>query len=176
MQIIVEEPRMSYILSEYKNNLFKVESFRRPLMKTIALLLTGLFGLSAYAWDAKTEFTKNCATCHLIGGGDKIGPDLAGVTERRTEKWVVKYMSYPTGMMQGDPEEEGYEKADPIAAVLWEKFKPNIMAEQSLTEDQVKQMLAYIKAESKGKTPKGKILEVQKILKEKKIDTGVKAK
>lgn len=130
-------------------------------MKMIALL-TLVFSVGVFAWDAKTEYTTNCATCHLIGGGDKIGPDLAGVTERRSEEWLIKYIQYPIGMMQGDEEEPGYEKADPIAKALWETYKPNMMAEQELEEDQIKKLLAYIKAESKGKTAKGKIVEFQK--------------
>ena len=132
-------------------------------MKSLIALLTLTFALSAFAWDAKTEYTKNCATCHNIGGGDKIGPDLAGVTERRSEEWLIKYIQYPIGMMQGDEEEEGYEKPDPIAAALWETYKPQMMAEQELDEDQIKKVLAYIKEQSKGKKAKGKIVEFQKI-------------
>lgn len=131
-------------------------------MKGLFLILMLLFSLSSLAFDGKTEYTKNCATCHSIGGGDKIGPDLAGVTERRDEKWLIKYIKYPSGMMQGDDEEPGYEKPDPIAAALWEVYKPQMMAEQDLTDDQIKQVLAYIKEESKGKEPKGKIVEFEK--------------
>lgn len=128
-------------------------------MGIIALAIAS--ATNAFAWDAKKEFTTNCTTCHSIGGGDKIGPDLAGLTERRTEKWLIKYIQYPSGMMEGDAEEPGYEKADPIAAKLWAAYKPNMMAEQDLTEDQIKALLAYIKKEGKGKKPKGKILKVK---------------
>jgi mono/diheme cytochrome c family protein len=128
----------------------------------ILVLFTMIMGMNAFAWDAKTEFTQNCATCHSIGGGDKIGPDLAGLSERRSEEWLIKYIKYPIGMMQGDEEEPGYEKPDPIAKALWETYKPNMMAEQELEDDQIKKLIAYIKAESKGKSPKGKIVEFQK--------------
>tara|TARA_B100001971_G_scaffold111191_1_gene102173 strand:- start:119638 stop:120051 length:414 start_codon:yes stop_codon:yes gene_type:complete len=131
-------------------------------MKLLIALVCLISSISVFAWDAKTEFTKNCATCHTIGGGDKIGPDLAGVTERRSEEWLIKYIQYPIGMMQGDEEEEGYEKPDPIAAALWETYKPQMMAEQALEEDQIKKLLTYLKTESKGKSPKGKIVEFQK--------------
>lgn len=131
-------------------------------MKVLIGLVTLVLSLSVFAWDAKTEFTKNCSTCHTIGAGDKIGPDLAALSERRDEKWIIKYIKYPTGMMQGDDEEEGYETPDPIAAALWETYKPNMMAEQELDESQIKQMIAYIKTQSKGKKPQGKIVEFQK--------------
>lgn len=113
------------------------------------------------AWDAKKEYDTNCAVCHTIGGGDKIGPDLAGLSERRDEKWLIKYIQYPMGMMEGDEEEPGYEKPDPIAAKLWAAYKPNIMAEQDLSAEQIKQLLAHIKKLSEGKKPKGKILTVK---------------
>lgn len=131
-------------------------------MKTLGVALFSLlFAVSAQAWDAKTEFKTNCAVCHSVGGGDKTGPDLAGLHERRKEKWIIKFIKYPTGMMEGDEEEEGYEKADPIAAKLWEKYKPAVMADQELSDDQIKKLIAHIKELSKGKKAKGKILEVK---------------
>lgn len=132
-------------------------------MLKILFLLTLSFNL--FAWDAATEYKKNCATCHHISGGDLLGPDLAGVTERRSEKWLIKFIQYPSGMIEGDEEEPGYEKPDPIAQKLYELYKPQIMGEQELDEDQIKDLLAYIKKESKGKKPKGKIVEFQKSLK-----------
>lgn len=130
-------------------------------MKLFTLAFGMIFALSAQAWDAKKEYTTNCATCHTIGGGDKIGPDLANVNKRREEKWLIKYIQYPSGMMQGDPEEEGYEKADPVAKKLWEAYKPNMMAEQDLTEEQIKKLIAYIAEQSKGKEAKGKITKIK---------------
>lgn len=36
----------------------------------------------------KYLFTKQCAACHTIGLGDKIGPDLLGVTLTRDHDWL----------------------------------------------------------------------------------------
>src|SRR4051794_22190846 len=33
-------------------------------------------------------FTNHCAACHTIGGGDRVGPDLRGVSERRDHAWL----------------------------------------------------------------------------------------
>ncbi|MCO4753503.1 MAG: cytochrome c [Bacteriovoracaceae bacterium] len=130
-------------------------------MKLTLVLFAVFSATSVFAWDAKKEFTTNCATCHSIGGGDKSGPDLAGVTERRSEKWLTKFIQYPAGMIDGDPEEEDYKVPDPVAVKLWKAYKPIKMAEQMLEEDQIKALLAYIKEQSKGKTAKGKILKVK---------------
>lgn len=127
-----------------------------------AVLLISIFSISlAQAFDAAKEWKTNCATCHTIGGGDKIGPDLAGLSKRRKEAWIIKFVKYPTGMMEGDEEEEGYEKADPIAAKLMAAYKPSIMAEQELEDDQIKALLKYIDTQSAGKEAKGKVLTIK---------------
>tara|TARA_Y100000780_G_scaffold155505_1_gene140135 strand:- start:171062 stop:171454 length:393 start_codon:yes stop_codon:yes gene_type:complete len=128
----------------------------------ISLVIAMLFSAaSAMAFDAKKEFSTNCAVCHSIGGGDKTGPDLAGVTERRDEKWLIKFIQYAPGMIDGDPEDEEYKTPDPLAVKIYKKYKPIKMTEQMLEPEQIKKLLAYIKEQSKGKTAKGKILEVK---------------
>jgi cytochrome c2 len=132
-------------------------------LQLLAILST-VFISSSYAWEAEKEWKTNCSTCHSIGMGDKIGPDLGGISKRRKMDWIVKFMQYPDGMIQGDPEEKGYEKADPIAKALWVVYKKALMAEQDLTKDQIKKMIAYI--DSKAKAPKAdsKVVCLQKQL------------
>lgn len=49
-------------------------------------------------------FAKECAACHTMGHGDKIGPDLAGVTERRDPEWLARYIVAPDKVLAaGDP-------------------------------------------------------------------------
>ena len=131
-------------------------------MKLFALLV--IVATSAFGFDAKKEFTTNCATCHSIGGGDtgKQGPDLAGLSERRKIDWIVKFVKYPTGMIEGDEEEEGYEKADALAKEVYALYKPTMMSEQELETDQIKAIVKYIESQSKGKEPKGKIAALHK--------------
>lgn len=128
------------------------------MKKLLIIAMAGSFA-SAFAFDAGEYYNKNCAACHTIGGGDKIGPDLAGVSKRRKIDWLVKYINYPTGMMQGDAEEPGYEKADPVAAKLWEAYKPMTMTEFEVSKDQVKAIVKYI--DDQKKEPKGKILKIK---------------
>ena len=127
--------------------------------KLLVVLIGVLFSLSTFAFDAGKFFTKTCTQCHTIGGGDKIGPDLAGLSKRRSVDWIVKFVNYPSGMIEGDEEEEGYEKPDPIAVKLYAAYKPQMMAEQEMTKAQVEAVLKYIDA--KKKQPKGKILKIK---------------
>jgi mono/diheme cytochrome c family protein len=127
-------------------------------------LVVALLAMSAqvFAFDAEKEFKTNCATCHSIGGGDegKVGPDLAGLSKRRKIDWIVKFVKYPDGMINGDAEEAGYEKPDPIAKKVFALYKPTVMADQNLDKAKVEAILKYIDAQ--GKEPKGKILKAIK--------------
>jgi protein SCO1 len=49
-------------------------------------------------------FQSKCAACHSIGAGDRIGPDLAGVTTRRSAAWLSRYLMEPDVVLaEGDP-------------------------------------------------------------------------
>ncbi|MBD64428.1 MAG: hypothetical protein CME62_04430 [Halobacteriovoraceae bacterium] len=124
-------------------------------MKNMILLATVFLTFNLFAFDAGKYYEKTCTVCHTIGGGDKIGPDLAGLSKRRKVEWIVKFVNYPDGMINGDEEEAGYEKADPIAKKVYALYKPQMMAEHELSKEQIQAILKYI--DSKGKEPKGKI-------------------
>ncbi len=126
-------------------------------MKFVINLLVLTFTLSTYAFNAEETFKKQCTACHTIGEGDKIGPDLAGLSKRREVEWIVKFVNYPSGMIEGDEEEEGYEKADPIAKKLYDMYKPQMMTEFELDKSQVEAILKYI--DGQKKQPKGKITQ-----------------
>ena len=71
------------------------------------------------AVKGKATFDSKCALCHSIGAGDKIGPDLKGVTRRRADQWLTWWL-LETDRMQ---------KTDPVAKALLEKYKtpmPNL--------------------------------------------------
>ena len=70
----------------------------------------------------------------LRGGGKLSGPDLQGVTERREEEWLQKWIKSPDTMVM----------TDPIAKeLLKEYFVP--MSNQGLTDEEVEEIIAYLK-------------------------------
>jgi mono/diheme cytochrome c family protein len=80
--------------------------------------------------------SKGCVACHTIGKGKLTGPDLKGVTERREEEWLKKWLKSPDTMIM----------TDPIAKeLLKEYFVP--MPNQGLTDDDIEALMAYLKHE-----------------------------
>jgi mono/diheme cytochrome c family protein len=47
--------------------------------------------------------SRGCAACHSIGAGLRVGPDLAGILERREPEWVVGMITRPDSMLLHDP-------------------------------------------------------------------------
>ncbi|MCC6621604.1 MAG: nitrite reductase, copper-containing [Deltaproteobacteria bacterium] len=86
----------------------------------------------------KDLYDRMCVACHTIGGGGKVGPDLKGVTERRSAEWLQKWMKDPIGMAQ----------TDPIGKELLAKWKGVQMPPQGLTASELDYVLGYIAAAS----------------------------
>ncbi|HEX9743891.1 MAG TPA: c-type cytochrome [bacterium] len=40
---------------------------------------------------------RGCGSCHTIGGGDLIGPDLLGIDQTRERIWIVDFLINPDG-------------------------------------------------------------------------------
>jgi protein SCO1/2 len=84
-------------------------------------------------------FVSKCSACHTIGKGDKLGPDLAGVADRRDRAWLARYIQEP---------DEVLASGDPIAAALHSKYKkigmPNLRLGSSDVEDLVSFLEAHV--------------------------------
>jgi len=80
-------------------------------------------------------YIKACSGCHTIGRGDRVGPDLAGITERRQQQWLVEFIASPERMRA---------RKDPIALALTAKY-PNVrMPGIGVSEDEAADLVAYI--------------------------------
>jgi mono/diheme cytochrome c family protein len=59
---------------------------------------------TARAQDPAQYFRQNCASCHSIGGGRLVGPDLKGVTARQDRAWLTSFIVNPQAVIDGgDP-------------------------------------------------------------------------
>ncbi len=76
---------------------------------------------------------KGCSACHTFG--QKLtGPDLAGVSQRRTASWIENQILHPDKMT----------KEDPIAKDLFAKFLLQ-MPNQGVTADEARALIEYFK-------------------------------
>src|SRR5262245_2393259 len=49
-------------------------------------------------------YVKMCASCHTVGQGDRVGPDLNAITSRHQRAWLLSYIRDPEKMRaQKDP-------------------------------------------------------------------------
>jgi len=84
-------------------------------------------------------FKKICAPCHTIGVGDRVGPDLRGVAERRAPAWLARFITSPEKVRAGN---------DPMAAAMAEKFPGVRMPNLGISEIDAIDLIAYLKSET----------------------------
>ena len=117
-------------------------------MKTCAgflavLMSTGAIGrgeaaaLTQQVEQGEALFQQKCVACHTIGQGDRVGPDLAGVSQRRYHAWLIRWIAAPDQMLA---------RGDPVAKALYRKYRNLPMPNQGLTAEQVAAVVAYLEA------------------------------
>jgi protein SCO1 len=84
-------------------------------------------------------FQSRCSVCHSIGDGDKMGPDLLGVTSRRERSWLVRYVVAPDRMLA---------ERDPVAVALFEKYKGTRMPNLRLGSADADDVISYLEKRS----------------------------
>ena len=96
-------------------------------------------GLAMGTQPGQAMYKKICAPCHTIGVGDKVGPDLRGVTERRDRVWLARYLRNPSAML---------EMNDPVARALAAKFDPVRMPNLRLSEQDADDLISFLQQEN----------------------------
>jgi nitrite reductase (NO-forming) len=96
------------------------------------------------ALKGKLAFESKCLACHSIAGGDKLGPDLYGVTKRHEASWLARWLKSPEEMLQSDA----------TAKALLDKYKVP-MPNQGLNDDDIKQFISYFRWVDENVQPKG---------------------
>lgn len=116
------------------------------------LLVAGVIGGgAAVAFGQQAEqgrglFQEKCTACHTIGQGDRVGPDLAGVTSRRDRAWLTRWISAPDKVLA---------EKDPIATALFAKYGSVPMPNQGLTGEQSAALVVYLETAPAGGGPGG---------------------
>jgi cytochrome oxidase Cu insertion factor (SCO1/SenC/PrrC family) len=87
-------------------------------------------------------FRTRCASCHTIGAPEdslaaqrSVGPDLAGVTQRRQRAWLVRWLKEPDRMLA---------EKDPVAMALMARFNSVPMPNLRLSDADVHALLDHL--------------------------------
>jgi protein SCO1 len=84
-------------------------------------------------------FATRCAACHTIGNGDKVGPDLLGVTSVRDRVWLSRIITEPDKLI---------EENDPIATSLFKKYREIRMPRLGLAQEDVNVLIEFMKIQT----------------------------
>jgi protein SCO1/2 len=85
-------------------------------------------------------FANHCAACHTIGGGERLGPDLLGVSTTRDHDWLTRFIVAPDKVRAA---------GDPIALALRAKYKQVLMPRLDLGVDDAAMLIDYIDRQSR---------------------------
>lgn len=79
-------------------------------------------------------FVAKCASCHTVGKGNRVGPDLKGAVERRGRPWVERFVATPSTMLDTDAQ----------ARDLLKQFGGVRMPDLGITGEQAAQLAGLI--------------------------------
>ena len=85
-------------------------------------------------------FASKCSACHTLGEGDKVGPDLAGITKRRERAWLTRYIAEPDALLAA---------GDPTATALFHQYKQIRMPNLKLGSSDVSDIVTFLEGVSR---------------------------
>ncbi len=109
----------------------------------ISVLLITISGTASFDWQTADQgqqiFQLKCTSCHTIGGGKLVGPDLKDVTARRERAWLQEFILDPNSK---------FDSNDPIATQLLTEFNNVRMPNMALTAADVDSVLLFFESSS----------------------------
>ncbi len=114
---------------------------QRFSFRSWAVLVLGLVLFSGISVETKAQvdgaelYNNNCVACHKIDQ-DLVGPALKGITERRDEAWLLKWVRNSQAVIAS---------GDQYAVDLFAKWNKVAMPAYDWSDEEIKAVLAYIK-------------------------------
>jgi mono/diheme cytochrome c family protein len=102
------------------------------------LLLAVPAGAQTAEEKGEKLFKQNCTSCHALDR-KVVGPALAGVADRvpqPSEAWLIKWIKNSQSLVKAG---DGY------AVKIFTEYNKSVMPAQALSDDEIKDVLAYIK-------------------------------
>lgn len=115
------------------------------LRLTILLFVTGFINYYSFAIDLSQQaekgeaiFLQKCASCHTVGKGKLVGPDLKGVTERREINWLKSFIKDPQKL---------FNSKDKVAVELLKEYNIQ-MPSSGLSDNNIELVIEFLKSQS----------------------------
>lgn len=105
----------------------------------LLLSITSTFVSADTIERGKALYAQRCVACHSIGKGRLVGPDLKGVSQRRSESWLIAFIKSPMTLVK---------QGDKAAVQLLEEYNNMPMPDQNLSDDEIRFILEYINSVS----------------------------
>lgn len=83
---------------------------------------------------AEDLFARKCGSCHTVGKGVRVGPDLKDVAKRRARAWLDTFVKTPSALLDSDPD----------ARNLLAEFKGVRMPDLGLTDGDAKTLVDLV--------------------------------
>ncbi|MEY3342635.1 MAG: hypothetical protein RL090_319 [Bacteroidota bacterium] len=104
----------------------------------IASLVLSTFNDAYSQPDGEALFKAQCAQCHSTGDDRVLGPGLKDIDKRRTEAWLIPWIKNSQAVIKS---------GDAYAVKIYNEYNQTAMPSFALTDDEIKSILAYVKAE-----------------------------
>jgi len=105
----------------------------RPVI--LCAVFAWLLPWPAAAANPAMTFERKCSACHTVGRGTLVGPDLKGVTDRRTRGWLAAWIASPNALIAS---------GDAVAIALADRFKPLLMPAMGLRTEEISALVEYL--------------------------------
>ncbi|HWR35904.1 MAG TPA: c-type cytochrome [Clostridia bacterium] len=106
----------------------------------LALILLCVVKAESQAVPPADYFRQSCASCHTVGGGRLVGPDLKNVTQRKDRAWLAQFIQAPKSVI---------DSGDAYAVQLQRDAQGVVMPTLGLDTARTQALLDLIDAESK---------------------------
>lgn len=84
----------------------------------------------------ETLFNSDCRVCHTINGGRLVGPDLAGINEKREQAWLISFIRSSQRMIRSGDED---------AVAIYNEYSKMPMPDHNWKDDEIISVLEYIR-------------------------------
>ena len=81
-------------------------------------------------------YRTRCRSCHTLGEGDRLGTDLAGVTQARPHDWLARWIREPDVMLA---------EGDPTATAMLPRYRNLPMPNLGLSRSEVDAVITYLR-------------------------------